>query len=660
MYTLKQLKHLTLGKLFNAEGNENIIINDFEYLHKNIKNNNTALFVINEKNWNKTFSQKRREIPIEFLVPKNFKTAGLIITEEYIEYIDDNIPQLVVQNMVNAMFAIAKKSRLTFKNKLIAITGSVGKSSTRLMIKQVLKDYNVLENEHNFNTRPAVWLYMCKLCQNPDFAVVEVSLNALNERGNISLDLRPDVAVITPIGEAHLSTINNIQQIADFKSRLLDGLNDEGTAIISNTHDMSNYLINRARENNLNVITYGNEQSDIKLKEVKSFKGYSQITLESRNELVKFDLKQFGRDMIENVEAAYATVLSLDINSSAMNYLSDIKLFDKVLDTKKILNRNGVITILDDTHNASLPAMINAIETFNEQAKFYSGNKIIALGKINDLGKNSIDIHRKLIPVLNASRADYVFCLDQELRPVVMGVKGKVATWFRDSSVLKDHLKYFMNNNSYTLLKSSHGGTEFKSMATELIDELPSVENDAMRTVQHKIGIDGISHLLIEKNGDVLESLNVEDSKTIEGLSPLFYFIEAKERNITNYKVIDNKEDNGSIMFDDLLEKMRNKPSKQEIELLSSELFKDEVTRRKAINQFIDDNKLTKTAIVTVTGEFSINERQSFTVTDLLTIYKNYPYILNDNNTFIFGDQYNYGFRPFGNNIRVFISKEDY
>src|SRR5699024_653836 len=167
------------------------------------------------------------------------------------------------------------KSRLTFKNKLIAITGSVGKSSTRLMIKQVLKDYNVLENEHNFNTRPAVWLYMCKLCQNPDFAVVEVSLNALNERGNISLDLRPDVAVITPIGEAHLSTISNIQQIADFKSRLLDGLNDEGTAIISNTHSMSNYLINRARENNLNVITYGNEQSDIKLKQVKSFKGYN-------------------------------------------------------------------------------------------------------------------------------------------------------------------------------------------------------------------------------------------------------------------------------------------------------------------------------------------------------------------------------------------------
>lgn len=80
-----------------------------------------------------------------------------------------------------------------------------------------------------------------------------------------------------------------------------------------------------------------------------------------------------------------------------------------------------------------------------------------------------------------------------------MGIKGKVATWFRDSTVLKDHLKYFMNHNSYTLLKSSHGGTKFKSMAMELIDELPLVENDAMRTVQHKIGIDGISHLLIEK-----------------------------------------------------------------------------------------------------------------------------------------------------------------
>ena len=113
-------------------------------------------------------------------------------------------------------------------------------------------------------------------------------------------------------------------------------------------------------------------------------------------------------------------------------------------------------------------------------------------------------------------------------------------------------------------------------------------------------------------------------------------------------------------MFYELLEKMRNKPSKQEIELLSSELFKDEVSRRKAINQFIADNKLTETAIVTVTGEFSVKERQSFSVTDLLKIYINYPYILNEDETFIFGDQYNYGFRPFGNNIRVFISKDDY
>ena len=94
----------------------------------------------------------------------------------------------------------------------------------------------------------------------------------------------------------------------------------------------------------------------------------------------------------------------------------------------KTLSHN--VTLIDDTHNASLPAMINAIHAFNSQTQFFTGHKIIALGKINDLGHKSTEVHAELVDVLNHSNADYILCLDNDLRPVVNKVRNKHIIWY--------------------------------------------------------------------------------------------------------------------------------------------------------------------------------------------------------------------------------------
>ena len=111
-------------------------------------------------------------------------------------------------------------------------------------------------------------------------------------------------------------------------------------------------------------------------------------------------------------------------------------------------------------HNASLPAMINAIRAFNSQTKFYSGHKIIAIGKISDLGRKSNETHLKLVE--ENSNADYILCKDNELRQVVNKVQNKNITWY--PRLLMD-LKYLCNEDSLTLLKSSVTGTDFPEIA---------------------------------------------------------------------------------------------------------------------------------------------------------------------------------------------------
>lgn len=146
-----------------------------------------------------------------------------MITDEFISDLDQSIPQIVVEDAIEAMQTMGKCFRKNYNNPVIGITGSMGKSSTRMMIGEALKDYEILQNRGNANTRVPLLLNLCKLIKNPDFAIFEISINALNNKGNLSLIIKPNIAVVTGIGEAHLSTIEGTQEIAEFKSRIFVG-----------------------------------------------------------------------------------------------------------------------------------------------------------------------------------------------------------------------------------------------------------------------------------------------------------------------------------------------------------------------------------------------------------------------------------------------------
>lgn len=183
MLTIKDISTIIEGSLYDVEPNElNKEINDFETIYSFVKSKNTAYFSPNKETWWKELGRSKNAPDGNDLIDKSNENIGLIITEKYVENMEHKIPQLIVHDSVKAIKKLATYIRNQYKNPVIAITGSMGKSSTRMLTSSLLQDYNVLENRGNNNIRAAIYANMLKLIKNPDFAVIETSLNAINHR----------------------------------------------------------------------------------------------------------------------------------------------------------------------------------------------------------------------------------------------------------------------------------------------------------------------------------------------------------------------------------------------------------------------------------------------------------------------------------------------
>ncbi|MDT0748007.1 Mur ligase family protein [Staphylococcus chromogenes] len=643
-----------------------IKINDFEINVNKVNNITTSLINISERSWLEWFNYKK-------VGQSNFKALatykhklGLVISDEILpENYKGNY--IIVNNAFAAMEILAKYFRAKYKNPLVAITGSFGKSSTRIMLETVLKGYNVLHNIGNANMRIPILLNTCKLIRNPDFALFEVSLNALNNRGNMSELIRPDIAIITGIGEAHLSTMSGTEEIAKFKSRIFEGLTSSGIAIINQDTLHYDILFKKALKHTKYIRSYSLENKScdttIFTKSIQVSKGQMFISVLYEKERFDYILNSLSKGMIYNSLAVILTIIELKLDlKKSINNLKFFKPLPKVLEMKELTYQNNKYTLIDDTHNASLPAMINAIESFNNQSRYYSGVKIIALGKINDLGEESNKLHEKLVPLLTESQADYILCLDEELRTVVNKVKGKKITWYTSHELLLDDLCSLLTNDSLTLLKSSVTGTEFPKIAQRLPSKiLGGFTNNELSYFQ-KYQIPSLN-IIIENTS--FESKALLKGKSIEGLSSIFYYIYAKSLSLKNREVKLKKwptnnsvyVEGMTIMLHDLIECMIDKPHPSLVYQLANEIFKSEFERRKIIEGFIRKYNLSSSAIINVTGRHRIKERHQFSQNDLYILYKEFNDTLFDKkNMVLFGYDSFHGMIKLNNGVILFNS----
>jgi UDP-N-acetylmuramoyl-tripeptide--D-alanyl-D-alanine ligase len=328
--------------------------------------------------------------------------AGAIVERP----VEAEIAQYVVRNALGALQALAAYRRMARPQvKVVAVTGSVGKTTTKELTAAVLgARHPLLRNEGNLNSEIGLPLVLLELTQKHRRAVLEMGMWAPGEISLLCQLSRPDVGIVTNVGPSHMERLGSIEAIADAKAELVEALPVDGVAIL-NADDPR--VAGMATRTAANVITYGlGPEADVRAEHVES-RGLAglQFTLVHGDSRAPVYSRLAGRAMVHNALAAAAAGLTdgMEVGEVA-TALSQAQIPARLNAHPGI---NGA-TIIDDTYNASPDSMRAALDLLGEVA----GRKIAVLGDMRELGAAESESHRE-VGRYAAQLADVIFAVGE-------------------------------------------------------------------------------------------------------------------------------------------------------------------------------------------------------------------------------------------------------
>ena len=306
--------------------------------------------------------------------------SSLIITTKNIKY-SSKTPIIKVKNAYKAITKIGKYNRTKHINKpLIAITGSVGKTTTKELISQILNtEYNVLKTEGNKNNELGVPLMLSQINDNHEIIVLELGMNHRNEIKRLTKICKPDIAIITNIGTAHIGNLKSQKNILKAKLEIITKMKNK--TLIINGNDKFLKTIKKIK--NLKIIKT-KKINDVIINNKLNFK----VNINKKSYQISYPTP--NKCLIDNINIAIETAKLYNIKPE--NIINTINNFKQVKNRSNIINLNNNITLIDDTYNASLESIKGSLELL----KNTKNKKLLILGDVLELGKKTKEIHKQI------------------------------------------------------------------------------------------------------------------------------------------------------------------------------------------------------------------------------------------------------------------------
>jgi UDP-N-acetylmuramoyl-tripeptide--D-alanyl-D-alanine ligase len=393
------------------------------------------------------------------------KGASICIVDEEklnLENINKDTSIIKVKNTNRALMDLAKYYRSRLNIKVIGITGSTGKTSTKDLTAAALSSkYKVFKTEGNFNNEIGLPMMIFKLDKTYDIAVLEMGMSNFGEIHNLADIARPDIAIITNIGVSHIEFLKTRENILKAKIEITDFFNENSTLIINNDNDILNSYTNEK----FNVVSIGTM-------DYEDFKGENIILHELS---IEYDiLEKITKDMkhiklnipgkhnvLNSLQAlACARIFNLpyeEIEKGMMNFQAT----SMRLDIQKTEN----ITIINDCYNASPDSMIAAIDVL----KTIKGNRNIAiLGTMKELGEEAYKAHYDVGKYAFEKNIDLLIALGEYSKAYKEGFNNnKSFEEFTNLEELNNYLKDNIKQNDVILVKASRT-MKFENVVNEL------------------------------------------------------------------------------------------------------------------------------------------------------------------------------------------------
>ena len=363
-------------------------------------------------------------------------------------------PCILVDNSVEALQALARYYRDQVDVKVVGITGSVGKTSTKEVVAGVLsKKYCTYKTEGNLNNTIGVPLTILRIRDNMDIAVVEMGINQFGEMSLLTGVAKPDIAIITNIGTCHLEYLNDRDGVLRAKTEIFEGLNQDGLVILCHDDDK---LATVESVNGKRPVFYGidNEDSDYIATNIV----YHELE-GSDFEVVCKDKSRFsasillpGKHMVSNALVAVAVAKHFGMTTD--------EIVDGLADVHSIAGRNNVInlsniTIIDDCYNANPTSTMASIDTLQR----ISGSRVAVLGDMFELGKDEAKLHFDLGSYVAMNMIDKLVCigkLSKNTYEGAMKAKAACAYYFETVEEALPELLNIITKDDTVLCKASN------------------------------------------------------------------------------------------------------------------------------------------------------------------------------------------------------------
>ena len=443
---VKNIIKVTNGKLII--GNEELECENFSKDTRTIQKGDIYLGIKGEKFDGNAFWKQALDNGADAVIIQDIE----VTEEEKVKYSNKTI--ILVQDTLKALYEIAKYKRSLYDIPVVAITGSVGKTSTKDMIASVVNTkFKTLKTEGNNNNNIGLPFTILRL-KDHEAMVVEMGMNHFGEISLLTDIAKPTLAVITNIGTSHIGNLGSRENILKAKLEILEGMKIP-RVIINNDNDLLHDWYEKNKDE-IEIHTIGIENnSELMAKEIELGEESSKFKAISNEDKTEIQVPVAGTHFVYNALCAMEVGRVLGIATNQIqDGIAKFELTKKRMDIRKL--ENGAI-IINDAYNASYESMRASIEFL---ANHTGTRKIAVLGDMFELGEYSEELHRNVGKEVASHDIDVLICAGENSKYIIEEAKKnkKIETfYFHNNEEIVEKLTQELRNGDVVLVKASNG-----------------------------------------------------------------------------------------------------------------------------------------------------------------------------------------------------------
>lgn len=398
---------------------------------------------------------KGEKIDGHTLVEKAFaEGAACVLWEEDVPNPPTHLPIIMVKDSATALQQLAKSYRNELDVKVVGITGSNGKTTTKDMTEAVLsKSYRVIKTEGNFNNELGLPLTILRLEEDTEIAILEMGMSSFGEIEFLSNLAKPDVAIITNIGESHMQYLGSREGIAKAKLEILSGLQKNGLFIYNGEEPL---LTSQVDTLTINKQSFGlTSGPTMYCTTIQQQKMSTDFTINQSD--LTFTIPVLGKHNVQNALAALLVGQFFGVGFNEMKeQLAQLSLTK--MRAQMIIGPNECM-LINDAYNASPTSMKAAIDLISNMNNY--SKKIVVLADILELGDLEVAYHQEIGTYLDPEKINYIFTFGGLGKEIANGARqkfgGDKVKSYNDKLKLAKELRSLLDKETAVLFKGSRG-----------------------------------------------------------------------------------------------------------------------------------------------------------------------------------------------------------